>query len=367
MSPQLYGEEEEYYWVAEEFSRRLVPVPRYKYRRRKKRRTLLSALYAPPPKKPRKRKTTYPIICTYPGCVVEATRICPYCYMPYCHEHISPLKHHCERLDMELDKLKDVSKLRQRLIRLGKNLAASPHFEYLWKTIPSNYLIQKLVPLASKYREFVQEFIDKAKTTPQKITKCDIARLIYARLVSKLVEHANKYPEVIVMDQGLLQELSTKRPRCEPKLAGIAFQWWLTLEILDNIQEKGYTLNNPDPYRRKIIAAKENDEIILYIDSIEIVKHLGLRPDILSTKNQILNAKIIEMKLSTHALNNSWNQITKYIQTWRPENIIIAIALPHTNKQPTYNIETIDNIILMNHEKLQKTLNKLTNHLTTTK
>ena len=305
------------------------------------------------------------LLCMYYGCENEARHICPYCYLLFCDEHKEPGKHQCNPLHRELNKLKNISRLKRRLAELSEELTVNPRFEYLWKIISRKQLFQKIAPVALKYRDFFQDFIEKAFTMPQSITKCNVLRFIYARLIGKLLEYSNRFNEVIVMDHNLLEELSTGDPYCDPRLAGLAFQWWITLEILDTLRNKGYLINNIELFKRRVSVIRNNKKLILYLDSGEVMSLLGLRPDILSTKDlRIAPGKVIEVKLSYNALRNSQDQIIKYIRVWGQENIIVAVAFPPRKLELTdYYIEVIDSIILKDKEDLQKVLNKLVDHL----
>jgi len=306
------------------------------------------------------------ILCMYYGCENEAKHICPYCYLLFCDEHKDPEKHQCNPLYRELVKLRNIPELKRRLAELGEEITESPRFEYLWKQFSRRQLFQKLASVAPIYREFFQNFIERALTTPYSITDCDVIMFIYARLVSKLLEFSEKYGKVIVMDHGLLEALSTGNPPCDRKLAGRAFQWWLTLELLDVLYSKRYVRDDVELFRRKVSIIKDDERFVLYLDSNEVTRFLGLRPDILSTKGLRLNfGKVIEVKLSYKAFRDSWDQIVRYMGIWGSENIVIAIGLPPSYSDLlNYYVKIIDSIVIMDNENLQKTIDKFIDHLT---
>ena len=218
--------------------------------------------------------------------------------------------------------------------------------------------LSRVLPLYSKCRDLLSA-----------MSRETLIGFIIARLVSKIIEYAQKYGHVIIMDHGLYDGIVSGFPPHTSLAGGIAFQWWLTLEILDNLQEGlHYNLEWINPYDRIAKISKGYKPIksaYIFVDSKRVQKDVGVRPDVLSSKEGVTNmrrGKVLEIKLSWEALHSSSEQIYSYCQIWGEDNIIIAIGLP-VYQLPIMPCKCVDNLLFLGNDSLRRKVNNITSSL----
>jgi len=233
-----------------------------------------------------------------------------------------------------------------------------------WRRISKDELFQFLAPRAENYRRLLEEFLKKAIHNPQHVTSCDFINFIYVRLFEELIRFSEKMGEVIVTSQSILEELASGSPSCNPSLAGLCFQWWLTLRLLGHVLEAGYKIVYIDEAMNAVKIENERAALWLYFDSYTVYNS---RPDILSAlrPSDPLGGRIVEVKLSHRAFRDSINQIGKYIGVWGRDGVIVVIGTPAFYQDlGMYYVKVIDGIGIMDEETLLTALKELTNHLT---
>ena len=265
------------------------------------------------------------LTCSYLGCNKEVRYVCPRCYLPFCEQHIN--NHICRPINEVLKQLRLDRESIERLTELSKFFDRSYVFDYLWKEYRRDEVLPHLTRVVPVYSAFLTNFVSRIRGSPHSVSECDVVKYIFARLAFKLMEFLQKHERVIAMDHDVYNELISGNPRCDARLCGKAFQWWLTLEIMDMLYEHDVT--NIDLYSRCLALRQGDSTIEIFFGSFRVQEVTGVRPDVLSIKARDFRlGKVIEMKLSHQALANSWDQIERYLKIWGGNNIVIAIALP---------------------------------------
>jgi len=308
-------------------------------------------------------------ICNYIGCERIAWKKCPYCQLLYCGKHIEPIVHNCPNIPYN-KALEDYHRLNLKYFTLpplskDSSLAVSPEFTTSFSKISKEEVRQKL---ASKkyYHDKIREFINKIATKPKKVKPDDFIKFILSRLAEKIYEFSKKYGYVIVMDQQTLKILSNmeQEEKIEAKFGGLAFQWWMSLELIDIIHERANIIGI-DSEKRRIVFEKDDIVIDSYFDSYTVHNS---RPDILLIPRTGLlmiggidDSKIIEIKLTERALLESSEQIQKYISIWGYNNIKIIIGTPcFEDYRLNINREDIfDSMAFKSNDEIKNTLSTL--------
>ena len=272
---------------------------------------------------PPRRRGGGGILCVYPDCNREAIRSCEQCYLPYCQVHIPPEKHHCIGSRIR-EVLTQVNK--KRVIDLGKDLVHDFILEKPVRLLSKDEVVSILSKVLPIYSGYCRDFLKIVSTET-------LIRFIIARLVLKMIEYAQKYGNLIVMDYQLYEQISSDFPPHTPFVAGMAFQWWLTLEILDSIQsELGYNLKWVNLYDRIAEISrgyKLSKRALLLFDSMRVQMDVGARPDILSSRGitTMRDGRVVEIKLSREALETRADQIRHYCSIWGDNNVLVVIGM----------------------------------------
>jgi len=299
------------------------------------------------------------VICAYPDCDKEATALCEQCHLPYCQFHVSPERHSCIGCQIyEVISRYD----KGRVVNLGSRFIRDFTIEKPIRFLSKEEVIPALSRVLPLYSKYCRDFLSI-------VNKETLIGFIIARLVLKIIEYAQKYGNVIIMDNGLYDEIVSGFPSHTPFTAGVAFQWWLTLEILDSIQEKlHYSLEWLNPYDRIARISKGYKPVksaYVFLDSKRVQKDVGVRPDVLSSREGVINmrsGKVLEIKLSWEALQSSVEQIYRYYDIWGEDNIMIAIGLP-VYQLMIMPYRCIDNLLFLSNECLQQEVNGIANFL----
>jgi len=285
--------------------------------------------------------------------VREAIRSCEQCYLPYCQVHIPPEKHHCIGSRIR-EVLTQVDK--KRVVDLGRDLIC----DFVLKKPVRILSKDEVIPILSKvlpiYSGYCKDFLKTVSIET-------LIGFIIARLVSKMIKYAQKYGNLIVMDYQLYEQITSGFPPHTPFVAGMAFQWWLTLEILDSIQsELGYNLkwvNIHDRIAEISRGYKSSKRALLLFDSMRVQMDVGARPDILSSRGIIStsmrNGRVVEIKLSREALETRADQIHQYCSIWGDNNVLVAIGMP-LGGLVIMPCKYLDGLLFLQGDPLKKTV-----------
>jgi len=337
------------------------------YENEKKKYKLKQSAFSTPEGLFRKKGGGDPI-CNYISCEKIAWKKCPYCQLLYCEKHIEPIVHNCSNIPYN-KALEDFYRLNLKYLILplskDSSLTVSPEFTTSFSRISKEDVRQRLAS-RKYYHDKIKEFINKIATKPKNVKPNDFIKFILSRLAEKIYEFSEKYGYVIVMDQQTLKILSNmeQEEKIEAKFGGLAFQWWMSLELIDIIHERTKIMGI-DSEKRRIVFEKDDIVIDSYFDSYTVHNS---RPDILLIPRTGLlmigcidDSKIIEIKLTERALLESSEQIQKYISIWGYNNIKIIIGTPcFEDYRLNINREDIfDSMAFKSNEEIKDTLSTL--------
>jgi len=300
---------------------------------------------------PPRRRGGGAILCVYPDCNREAIRSCEQCYLPYCQVHIPPEKHHCigSRIRKALTRVN-----KKRVIDLGKDFVHDFILEKPIRLLSKDEVVPILSKILPIYSEYCKDFL--------KIVNIEtLIGFIIARLVSKIIEYAQKYGNLIVVDYQLYEQIASGFPPRTPFVAGMAFQWWLTLEVLDSIQsELKYNLgwvNLHDRIAEISRGYKLSKRALLFFDSIRVQMDIGARPDILSSRGitTMRSGRVVEIKLSREALETRADQIYHYCSIWGENKVLVVIGIP-LGGLTTMPCKYLDGLLFLQGDSLRKTV-----------
>jgi len=255
----------------------------------------------------------------------------------------------------------------KKLFEFGKTLREDYFLEYLWREVKFREIYYDLLRLAPVYRDYIKEFF--ANLQKHLFDICSLTKYIFSLLFSEVNNSLKKYGNIIVMDRDVVRELISGSPRCDEKLCRKAFQWWLSLKLFSALRSIS---SEYDIQKRCIVL---NNGIMVFFDSKVIQEQYRLRPDVLSLKisesinlTKSISGRVIEMKLSWQAFQDSIDQIQTYQGTWGKDSIVVTLALPAPLQDTllayiTRGAKVIDALIFVNEESIENVLKTLLLHL----
>jgi len=220
-----------------------------------------------------------------------------------------------------------------------------------------------------QYSKVLRELANKVSTRPSSMKIRDLLSLVLCKLLHKLLDYAHRHKEIFILDKKVYNSLFTDPKSCDARTGGLAFQWWMSLEILDLIEkEGGYQLKEVRKERRIFTFEREKELLVIYLD---FPLATNLRPDILSrhsihtsSLSQQYSEKVVEIKLSNSALEKSSKQIQQYATRWKPDNIAILVGTPTHKIRIPVKVRIYDSLIIKPREELDTKLSEVVKLMT---
>jgi len=269
------------------------------------------------------------LTCAHPKCNKEARKYCLKCYLPFCNEHIG--EHECLGQWLHLYVHDNFLKypLQYNVSELGKRvgLAVTPRLKETFEE--ASY--ETIVDAFSKAYPHISQFLHNLKTKffrRRKMTISDLVKYVLCKLYRKLLEFSKEHGKTIIMSSKVYKALQTFPQNSDPRIGGLAFQWWISLEILDLVMKEPYCKLIGSNYRKRLFQfsmQEGNVKLWIYFDSFS---RNGLRPDVYaqlwehkSSQSSLMfpimcSEKVIEIKLSQPALEKSMDRFKRYLNMW---------------------------------------------------
>ncbi len=313
------------------------------------------------------------LTCAYPECEREAKEYCSKCYLPFCEEHVG--KHEC--LGFWLHQYTHDEALKYSLrknieeLRTKTKLAVTPRFREVFEEESYETVVNKL---KGSYPNMVNYLYNlRNRVLLRKMSVMDLVNYVLCKLYFKLLEYSRRHGKTIIMSKEVYEALQSFPQNSSPRIGGLAFQWWISLEILDFIMTlPDYELKGSD-YEKKLYRFSVQNgaaEAWIFFDSYTKER---LRPDIYAQlwKYRTIQGypipltlfeseKIIEIKLSQSALEKSMDRFERYINTWGIRKIALAVGTPCLIP---LNVRKYDSIITMDENELTKTVEDMVKFL----
>jgi|GEM_PF-5786940 len=341
---------------------------------------------SPQPPEPRRDNGGSGLICAYPLCYKEAREYCPKCYLPFCDKHIDKYIHGClgEWLHLYVHG-NYLNTLQRNVSELGRRrrLAVTPRFREAFEEASYEDIVNELSKTYPHMSSFLSN-LEKKFDEGRRMTVSDMVKYVLCILCYKLLKFSKEHKKhkVIIMSSDVYEALQKFPQDSRPRIGGLAFQWWISLEILDLIMK--YCKLIDSNYEKRLFQFSvpgSNVRLWIYFDSLSREDRFSgkrLRPDIcaqlleykykssqsfrilpiMRSKEVIerFSEKVIEIKLSQSALEKSMDQFKRYLDRWGEENVVLAIGTPCSMH---LNVRKYDSLITMGEERLANALKEM--------